>query len=261
MSENTPDWPRPEYNNDIEPHFIFIITPPYSGSTALCQLLNTSHRSMLLHPKGEGQWLVPGLHKARWRTDLDIDYESVRAVWLNTFQTVQASTKTVDVVIEKSPPNMIRMEALSSQFSSCSFIANNRDPYANCASILYRHHNADALDTDKRISILQKLAADWQFRSRLIRQLVEEKNIPVVTYETFCNDPTTAINALDIADDFKTSINPKAEVQVKDYQQQPVANQNERQISALTVQEIEAISSVMSEDDPLMEFFGYARRQ
>jgi hypothetical protein len=261
MSDNAADWPRPEYDTDNEPLFIFIVTPPYSGSTALCKLLNTSHRSMLLDPRGEGQWLVPGLSNSqRWQAELAVDYESVRAVWLNKFQSVQALTQTIDVVIEKSPPNMVRMEQLSSQFKSCSFLANNRDPYANCASILYRHHDADNLDTDRRISIVQKLAADWQFRSEYIRKLVEKKSIPLVTYETFCDDPASVISALDIAENLKASINPVAEVQVKDYGQQPVFNQNERQISSISRQEIAAISSVLVKDRHLMDFFGYELR-
>ena len=94
MSDNALDWPRPEYDKNNEPFFIFIVTPPYSGSTALCKVLNTSHRSMLLAPNGEGQNLVPGLcNTDRWQPGLDVDYESVRAVWLSKFSHREKSSK------------------------------------------------------------------------------------------------------------------------------------------------------------------------
>jgi len=77
-------WPIPNYKNNNEPHFLFIITPPYSGSTALAKFLNTSKQISLFGLKGEGQWLIPGLcEKNRWEKDKYINYSSVKAVWLN----------------------------------------------------------------------------------------------------------------------------------------------------------------------------------
>lgn len=121
-------WPVPKFDKSNEPHFLFIITSPYSGSTALSELLNSSHRTMILQERGEGQWLIPGLcEEDRWNPDKKVNYESVKAVWLNRFQSVQRLVQHVDVVIEKSPPNMMRIEELSSQFRNYSFIANNRN--------------------------------------------------------------------------------------------------------------------------------------
>ncbi len=57
---------------------------PYSGSTAIAKVLNTGSRTMLLHHTGEGQRLIPGLAgRGRWRADMFVDYESIRAVWLD----------------------------------------------------------------------------------------------------------------------------------------------------------------------------------
>ena len=42
------------------------------------------------------------------------------------YQEVKRLTQNIDAVIEKSPPNMMRMEELASK--KVSFIANNRDP-------------------------------------------------------------------------------------------------------------------------------------
>ena len=61
--------------------FVFVFTPPFSGSTALAKILNTSPKSMLLNSRGEGQWMIPGMRKpnpwqsqgtCRWDRLLDI---------------------------------------------------------------------------------------------------------------------------------------------------------------------------------------------
>jgi hypothetical protein len=53
-------WPRPDYNKDDESHFIFMLTPPNSGSTAITKLMYSSCSRMILHLNGEGQRIIPG---------------------------------------------------------------------------------------------------------------------------------------------------------------------------------------------------------
>lgn len=42
-----------------------------------------------------------------------MNYLSVKATWLSVYQQVKLLTKNIDVVIEKSPPNMGRIKQLS----------------------------------------------------------------------------------------------------------------------------------------------------
>ena len=251
-------WPSPKFDENDQPHFLFIITPPYSGSTALSKLLNTSHKTMLLQSRGEGQWLVPGLcEKDRWSPEKEVNYLSVKATWLSTYQRVNRLTQNVDFVIEKSPPNMMRMEQLSSQFRDYSYIANNRDPYANCASILYRHHDADNLSPHKRKEVLYNLTNNWIMHSEKIKSLISSLSAPLLTYEEFCSNPSSVVEMLKIPKGVSESINPNATVKVKDYKPQPISNQNERQISKLTDEEIEYISESLKPKSELLECFGY----
>jgi hypothetical protein len=251
-------WPSPKFDENDQPHFLFIITPPYSGSTALSELINTSHRTMILQPRGEGQWLIPGLcEEDRWNPEKEVNYPSVKATWLRVYQQVKLLTKNIDVVIEKSPPTMMRLKQLSSQFRNCSFIANNRDPYANCASILYRHHDATNLSPEKRKEVLERLATSWIMRSVKIQELIKSLNAPLLTYEDFCRNPSSVIDKLNTPRGVSDSINPDANVKVKDYAQQPIINQNERQVSKLADDEIKHISKLLKPNGELVEFFGY----
>lgn len=252
-------WPVPDYEKNLEPHFLFIITPPYSGSTALAKLLDSSSRTMILQERGEGQWLVPGLcEKDRWDPDKEVNYESVRAVWLHAYQQSIRVNPEIEVVIEKSPPNMMRIEALSGQFKDFSFIANNRNPYASCASILYRRHDADRIGYEERVSILENIADKWLARSRRIQELILHFGIPLLTYEAFCENPASVIKELRTPAGVAESIDPYARVKVKDYQIQGIVNQNQRQISSLTIRDIKSCSSVFMGHEDLLDFYGYS---
>lgn len=157
-----PDWPTPKLSQlDYEPRFLFVLTPPYSGSTALSKVLNSADGSMTLRPDGEGQWLVPGLGKLdRWDPKKYINWDSVEIVWRNKIRMVEELVGRVDIVIEKSPPHMIRSEALMKRFPQNDLIVFNRNPYANCASILHRNYSPQKKTEAERIQNLQQLASD-----------------------------------------------------------------------------------------------------
>ena len=133
---------------------------------------------------------------------------------------------------------MMRIMKLSSHFKSFSFIAINRDPYANCASILYRHHDAENIESEQRLTELSIIAKDWINRSLVINELVTTHEIPLITYEEFCNKPETLIMELNLPQGVVDTIDVNAVIKVKDYEPQRVINQNDRQISKLTGKEI-----------------------
>jgi hypothetical protein len=257
MNEN--QWPVPKYYVDQQPIFLFLVSPPYSGSTAIARLLNSAPKAMLLHPKGEGQWLIPGLcGKDRWQSSMPIQKKSIQAVWLHQYQKINRFVGTIDVVIEKSPPHMVRLDELLGLFNNTVVLANNRDPYANASSILYRSMKPENLSTAERIKALRSLAKHWLKRSKTIADIVTRLKVPLVTYESFCDEPSMAIRQLSICDDFKQTINVDATLKVKDYTEQKIVNQNPKQVQRLSSADIDAISSVLASDLDLLKFFDYA---
>lgn len=254
-------WPTPSYDEREQPHFLFLLTQPYAGSTAIARLLNTSHRTAFLQERGEAQWLVPGLSAPeRWDPGMPVEYESVRAVWLSTFQRLRRLTQTTDVIIEKSPPNMTRIEALSSRFRDHSMLASNRDPYAQCSSVFHRRGKQRLGDAD-RVRHLRKFAARWLTRSRALREIVERLGIPLLTYEQVCRDPGSLTERAPLPDGVTETMDPDATLRVKDYPPQPITNQNDRQISRLTDREAEALTAVLRHDRDLLRYFGYDLRE
>lgn len=250
-------WPKPKFVADDRPHVLFILAPPYTGSTAIAALLNASPRTMLLHEQGEGQWLVPGLcAEDRWNPRMDVDYASVEAVWLRRYQDEKRSNPDVEVVIEKSPPNMMRIDALAELFPRSSFLAYNRDPVASCAS-LFHHHHAAKRHPDERRGALESIVQKWIDRSTRIRELIEARDIPLISYEAFCREPAQLRGILPLPSDVGATIDFSAEVSVKGAAPKPIENQNERRVADLTAEELEVMHRCLASSRSLLQFFGY----
>lgn len=241
-----------------EPTFLFLFTPPYSGSTALAKILNSASSSMSLSHICEGQWLVPGLcKKDRWKPEKRIEWESVRSVWLSKVRMVQDLVGPVDLVIEKSPPNLVRSEQILESFPNHEIMVFNRNPYANCASILYRHHNPENKSEDDRIEILKVLAAAWAFRSDYAKKIIDLHDPVAFTYEEFCADVNSTMRATMKRIPLLKGINPDLQIKVKDYAPQRISDQNKRQISKLSERELEIIGETLKKNEVLLNAFGY----
>ncbi|MEO1079762.1 MAG: sulfotransferase [Pseudomonadota bacterium] len=241
-----------------EPVFLIVLSPPYSGSTALAQLLNTGHHSMLLHRKGEGQWLVPGMCQAdRWDHRKPVLWDSVRAVWLAKIREVEELTGRVDVVIEKSPPNLVRVKELLKTFPNHQIVTFVRDPFANCSSIFFRHYVKENSSVKDRIATLQHLARGWLDRSRLIERWREQRNSVHFSYEDLCSDPSTQVQAIVDKVPRLDGIDIGSPLSVKGYRAQPLTNHNARQIGLLCEEELDGIAQVLRKHESMLERLGY----
>lgn len=241
-----------------QPQFLFIATPPYSGSTALVQVLNTSPYAMLLRSNGEGQWLVPSLCEGdRWDLDKPVDWNAVQQTWGKTIAQVNQLVGTIQVVLEKSPPNLVRLEALMQHFPNSVSFGFMRNPYANCASRLYRHHQPDQLAGDDRRRTLTALAAQWIFRADQLRDRITTLSLLHFTYEQFCADPGQYVAQVQAICPSLRAVDVTAAVQVKDYPPQSIVDQNPRQIARLLPQDLDIIAEALSTRMDLLHFFGY----
>ncbi|MGE9270711.1 MAG: sulfotransferase [Verrucomicrobiales bacterium] len=252
-------WPiHPPSNRENDPVFLFLFTPPYSGSTALAHILNSAPASMILRSNGEGQWLVPGLcADDRWDPRKAIHWDSVRSVWLNQVQFVEELVGPIELVIEKSPPNLARSAQLLEHFPRHEIMVFNRNPYANCSSILYRQYPAEDQSEKERISILTDLANQWVERTQYAKAIIDEHDPLAFTYEEFCADVASTIHRVVTRIPSLRGIDPHRKVLVKDYAPQKISNQNQRQISRLTDRELAAIGEQLQSHENLLKDFGY----
>jgi len=232
---------------------IFLLNPPNSGSTAMAILLLTAPRAWSATPNAEGQFVPDVKEEMRhrpWDPAIDFDWKRIKQCWLN----LQPPHKTL--MIEKSPPNLLRVRSIMRVFENSVFVISNRDPYASISSIVHRYFHSD-LEEDRR-NLMRQQANMWLFRSeRQIDNITLLRGRSVITtYETFCQFPNGLLNNLySLCGDLEIDISKK--LGVKEYPPQRVMNMNDRQISWLTEEDIAVISEALSQNKQVVDFFGY----
>ena len=121
----------------MQPQYLFILSPPYSGSTALWQLLQTSSQVSALPDEGQK---LPELRQMMrtnpWDPNTQFDWELISRTWHQYWD------RGKPILIEKSPPHLCRVDALSRHFQPAKFILLMRDPLAICEA-LHRRNNMD----------------------------------------------------------------------------------------------------------------------
>ncbi len=249
---------EPNYISEKEPHFLFVIAPPNTGSTALVKILSSARGAALLYHNGEGQWLIPEMHGAdRWNLDRKFTMELVRDIWLARVESFRVFKPKINLIIEKSPPNMIRMPELLKAFPKHTTMAFNRNPYANCSSILYRYHSLKNITVKERAKIVSLIADKWVSRSAWIKKWIDEWDLIYFSYEDFCEAPASCISRLVADIPEMETVDVNCSIQVKNYKPQGITNCNVKTIERLSQEEVDAISTRLSKDMDLVSFFGY----
>jgi hypothetical protein len=251
-------WPIVKNDAQQEPVFLFVLCTPYCGSTALAKILDTSKKAVTLHDSGEGQWLVPGLNQAgRWDPEMYIDWDSVRSVWLDNYQTKKKQNNNIAVVIEKSPPNTVRAEQLIKNFQRTAFLGYVRNPYATCSSIHFRYWLPGNILPDYRAKKFKGYATAWLNNVSSIKAFVKQHSTEYFTYEEFCADTESCVAKINKACPDLDGVDAHAKIKVKGNKVQRFTNQNQRRVVKLKPADIKAINSVLEPHQDVLDFFGY----
>ena len=104
-----------------EAQFLFILSPPYCGSTLLNQLLSTSENVSCNNNLGtrEGQ-LLPEVknfmfQKDRWNKNVEYPWKDIKKVWMKYWD----QRKTI--LMDKSNTNIMRVTAIKKVFDNIVF--------------------------------------------------------------------------------------------------------------------------------------------
>lgn len=232
--------------------FYFLFSNSYSGTTVMSRYLETQ-TGAYLPPFGnnEGQ-MVPELREEMrvepWNPDYAVDWTRVKQVWERLATEAGASA-----FIEASPPNTMRMPQVLEAFGpQAQPVFSSTDPYAWVASAVFKQ-NVGGVSREK----LENLAGIWIRRSKTMRKHLEAcPDMPRITYEGFCADPTVLNRALsvpivDAAANFVGKNNDPV---------RGIVNLNRRHFATLSFNEWDAVSEVFAKQADLLEYFGYALR-
>ena len=229
--------------------YVFILSPPFSGSTLLHQLVAGS-QSVSEIP-GEGLFLPPVkklLPRDLYKEGQQIPWEAVRREWEQVWDLGKP------ILMEKSPPAIVHAQDIERHFQPAYFICIVRDPYAYCEG----HHRRRGLG-------YHFAAQRWAMQVRhQIRNLESLQNALLVSYEQLSDDPEATrdrlIEFLPELDD----IDVHAEFSVKAVdnawkQKSAIRNLNPTKIEMLARRDVAEINDVLDEHEDLMGYFGYQR--
>ena len=232
-----------------EPQFLFILSPPYCGSTLLNQLLSTSENVSCNNNLGtrEGQ-LLPGVkhfmfQKDRWDENVQYPWKKVRKIWLKYWD------YSKPIFLDKSIPNIMRVDEIEKVFSPIKYMCMVRNPYAQVEGLMRRNKQDAKSAAEFAIKCLY-----YQSKNR------KRENILFFTYEQLCDNGEEIfqrmikfipeLSDLDMNIEL-TSHNFKSKGKMKK------ANLNDEKIAKISETDFEIINSIFEKDKDLLKEFGY----
>lgn len=232
---------------NIKHKYLFILCPPYSGSTVLWRLLASSPNVSTFEKEGQSLDGVKDVMRNNpWNPENKFPWHDIKHVWEEHWD------HTKLIFLEKSPPNLIRAFEIEKYFSPSKFIVMIRNPYANCEGIRRRHKG--------KLSISEAAEA-WVFRAQYqIKNIKGLKNVMNFTYESLTEN-TKAVNnkILNFFPELqRVDIDtPVLATSIVDTSKSKIKNYNAMKINTLSAKDIKEINSVLEKYPDIMDFFGY----
>ncbi len=242
---------RRKFVGAVDNKFLFILSPPFCGSTLLNQVISTSQFVSVNNEVDtrEGQTLPEVRkmmfdHHQRWDENLVLDWPFIKKIWLKYWD------RTKPILLEKSPPNIVRAAKLQEHFAPSYFIIFHRNPYAHVESLINRK-NPD-LEEAARFSI-----RCLQHQKRNLENL---KNHIHISYEQLTNAPESVVNQLQEMLPELTDINIEQNFTAHNFKKEKamkITNLNQEKIGKLNPDQMERINQIFEPHGELLQFFDY----
>jgi len=182
-----------------------------------------------------------------WNPNNKYSWSEVENVWNDSWD------KSKPILLEKSPPNLLRAFEIEQHFSPSYFIVMMRDPYANCEGICRRHK-------DQKLSYTEA-AESWVMRAQYqIKNIQGLENVISLTYEDMAEDAANVRNKIlnfmpELQDlDFDSPVKAKS---IVGGEKNKIVNYNSIKTNSLSTKDLNEINSVLENYPDVMEFFGY----
>jgi hypothetical protein len=227
------------------PSYLFVLCPPYSGSTLLWKLLSTSQNVSSLPDEGQFLPELEGIMRDKpWDGSRPLPWPEIKAVWESYWD------MSKPVLLEKSPPNLIRTRDIEANFQPVKFVVMVRNPYAQSEGLMRRNNwNVN-------------YAASFAMMC-LRTQLQNARNLDnalVLTYESFVQDPARACQQLVAFMPELGDMDHAASFEVHSVDgtlNRPITDLNAKKIASLTTETIAAMNTLFMPHQETMAAWGY----
>lgn len=231
---------------------LFILCPPFSGSTLLWRLIGTSGAVSVL-PK-EGQFLPEVeavMRQDPWDRERELPWPRIKCAWDGYWDSRKP------VLLEKSPPNLVHAAAIAQHFDPVRFVVMVREPFAHCEGLMRRNGWSVELAAAFSGQCLRQQQHNVERLDHVLR----------LTYEELARDPRAAadrierflpaLGRLDAEREFKVHRGDAAGDRVVEA---AVEDLNAEKIARLSAAQIAAISAGLAPYEDALQYWGYALR-
>ena len=241
----------PNLINKNKPHkYLFILSPPFCGSTLLNQLISTSENVSCNNNIGtrEGQTLPEArnimFENNRWDKNANLPWDRIKTIWHKYWDLSKP------ILLDKSTPNIMRVNDIKKFFNPISFICMVRNPYAQCEGIIRRNGKSAEFAAKFSLKCLQYQKANIKM----------EKNLLFFTYEELCENKNQVVNKISSfipeLKDIKSEQKFKAH-NFKTNDKMEITNLNNEKITKLTEEQLNIINSYFKQEEELLNYFNY----
>lgn len=236
-------------NTNKSPQYLFILSPPYCGSTMLNQLLSSSKNVSCNNNLGtrEGQ-LLPGVKhfmfkKDRWRPEVKYPWKEVKKIWLRYWD------YSKPIFLDKSIPNIMRVDEIQKVFKPIKYMCMVRNPYAQVEGIM-RRNQQDA-----------KSAAEFAIKClRFQSENKSRNNSLFFTYEELCDNGEEILQRMIEFVPELSDININIEYTSHNFKtkgKMRMTNLNFEKISKISDSDMRTINTVFKQEKALLSLFNY----
>jgi hypothetical protein len=206
------------------------------------------------HPRDFG---VAGLWTEKpvfFGKDENYEWDKIKKSWMEGWQKECGAPLGGKILLEKSPPNVIRANLLQDNFPNSYFIVMVRDPYAVSEGMRRRHGHNIQRAAEHCGSVLR-------FQSRNLSVL---KNVVWFTYSDLCDRreyvKKRIIEMLPELEDLSFDSHLDGHHSLMGRKPMPMVNLNKKQISNLGKRDLYIIKNVLLKYKKEMSFFGFKNR-
>lgn len=224
--------------------FLFILGHPASGSTLLNLLLGTSELCSTFNLEGQFIRSVRSqlFTKDRWNPEKYIDWSFVKKNWMLKWDLMKP------ILVEKSPPNLVRALQIQKEFQNAYFIILVRNPYAYIEGARRRRNKNVPVDI---------LAKRWVFFAlKQMNNLKVLKRSILLRYEDLTDNKDMVTSKLEelLGQTINIDYNRTYSVFEK---KSNIYNKNNEQIRQIDDSDLRIINSVLLKYKGVLKYYGY----
>jgi hypothetical protein len=231
--------------------YVFILSPPYTASTLLAEFLSSSPNVSILNSRHtcEGQTL-PEVYdelfekSIRWDTSHRPNWEYIYKIWHKYWDV------TKPLLLEKSPPHIIRADQLQNHFQPAFFIILVRNPLVLAA--IFRNNMSIPLE-----EAAKRVVRYFEYQQKNLHTL---ENTLSISYQEFVEDLDHVEKKLLKWLPLFQHFNPpeKYRAHNKEGISMSLTNLNKKRLQELNVDELQMLKVYFKPFNKLFSSFNYA---